>query len=467
MAVLLLMMFTLSSAFDMSIVSYDKSHPDRSMSSWRTFDEVMAMYEDWLVKHGKVYNGLGEKEKRFEIFKDNLRFIDEHNSEETHSFKLGLNQFADLTNEEYRFTYLGVKKPNKKVSKRNDRYVQLLGEAALPDSVDWRTKGAVAPVKDQGSCGSCWAFSTIAAVEGINKIITGDLIVLSEQELVDCDTSYNEGCNGGLMDYAFEFIIKNGGIDTEEDYPYTNHNGRCDTYRKNAKVVSIEAYENVPENDEVALQKAVSNQPVSVAIEAGGRAFQLYQSGIFDGKCGTQLDHGVTIVGYGTENGKDYWIVRNSWGDNWGEAGYVRMERNVVDTKTGKCGIAMEASYPIKTGRNPPNPGPSPPSPVKPPTVCDNYYSCPESNTCCCVYEQYGYCLAWGCCSIEAATCCEDNYSCCPHDYPVCNINEGTCLMSKDNPLGVKAMKRTPAKPFREDGSVVGKSSAQIENQHV
>ncbi|KAK5823970.1 cysteine proteinase mucunain-like [Gossypium arboreum] len=460
MAVLLLMMFTLSSAFDMSIVSYDKSHPDRSMSSWRTFDEVMAMYEDWLVKHGKVYNGLGEKEKRFQIFKDNLRFIDEHNSEETHSFKLGLNQFADLTNEEYRFTYLGVKKPNKKVSKRSDRYVQLLGQAALPDSVDWRTKGAVAPVKDQGSCGSCWAFSTIAAVEGINKIITGDLIVLSEQELVDCDTSYNEGCNGGLMDYAFEFIIKNGGIDTEEDYPYSNHNGRCDTYRKNAKVVSIEAYENVPENDEGALKKAVSNQPVSVAIEAGGRAFQLYQSGIFDGQCGTQLDHGVTIVGYGTENGKDYWIVRNSWGDNWGEAGYVRMERNVVDTKTGKCGIAMEASYPIKTGRNPPNPGPSPPSPVKPPSVCDNYYSCPESNTCCCVFEQYGYCLAWGCCSIEAATCCEDSYSCCPHDYPVCNINEGTCLMSKDNPLGVKAMKRTPAKPFRGDGSVVGKSSA-------
>ncbi|MBA0747233.1 hypothetical protein Gogos_004161 [Gossypium gossypioides] len=153
MAILLLMMFTLSSAFDMSVVSYDKSHPDRSMSSWRTFDEVMAMYEDWLVKHGKVYNGLGEKEKRFEIFKDNLRFIDEHNSEETHSFKLGLNQFADLTNEEYRFTFLGVKKPNKKVSKRSDRYLQLLGEAALPDSVDWRTKGAVAPVKDQGSCG--------------------------------------------------------------------------------------------------------------------------------------------------------------------------------------------------------------------------------------------------------------------------------------------------------------------------
>nr|KJB14608.1 hypothetical protein B456_002G133800 [Gossypium raimondii] len=331
MAMLLLMMFTLSSASDMSIISYDETHPDKSTSSWRTDDEVMAMYEEWLVKHGKTYNGLGEKERRFQIFKDNLRFIDEHNADESQSFKVGLNRFADLTNEEYRAIYLGIKKANRK---------------------------------------------------------------------------------------------------------------------KNAKVVSINDYEDVPVNDEKALKKAVANQPVSVAIEAGGRSFQLYQSGIFDGKCGTQLDHGVTAVGYGTEKGKDYWIVKNSWGSSWGEAGYIRMARNVANTVTGKCGIAMEASYPIKTGENPPNPGPSPPSPIKPPTVCDSYYSCPESNTCCCIYEYYNYCFAWGCCPLEAATCCEDRYSCCPHDYPVCNIHEGTCLMSKGNPLAVKALKRTPAKPF-------------------
>nr|KJB14609.1 hypothetical protein B456_002G133800 [Gossypium raimondii] len=433
MAMLLLMMFTLSSASDMSIISYDETHPDKSTSSWRTDDEVMAMYEEWLVKHGKTYNGLGEKERRFQIFKDNLRFIDEHNADESQSFKVGLNRFADLTNEEYRAIYLGIKKANRKVSKASDRYAALLGEK-LPDSVDWREKGAVAEVKDQGSCGSCWAFSTIAAVEGINQIVTGELLSLSEQELVDCDTSYNEGCNGGLMDYAFEFIIKNGGIDTEEDYPYTARDGTCDPYRKNAKVVSINDYEDVPVNDEKALKKAVANQPVSVAIEAGGRSFQLYQSGIFDGKCGTQLDHGVTAVGYGTEKGKDYWIVKNSWGSSWGEAGYIRMARNVANTVTGKCGIAMEASYPIKTGENPPNPGPSPPSPIKPPTVCDSYYSCPESNTCCCIYEYYNYCFAWGCCPLEAATCCEDRYSCCPHDYPVCNIHEGTCLMVRLSP---------------------------------
>ncbi|CAK9135354.1 unnamed protein product [Ilex paraguariensis] len=451
MATLLLFaFFVLSSALDMSIISYDEHHGEKSFSYLRTDGEVMTMYESWLVKHGKVYNALGEKERRFQIFKDNLRFIDNHNNAgEKATYTLGLNRFADLTNDEYRSVYLGVKPGTKRILSRtkviSDRYTLKVGES-LPDSVDWRTKGAVGPVKDQGSCGSCWAFSTIGAVEGINQIVTGDMIPLSEQELVDCDTSYNEGCNGGLMDYAFQFIIDNGGIDSEEDYPYKGRDGRCDQYRKNAKVVAIDGYEDVTPNSEKALKKAVANQPISIAIEAGGRAFQFYSSGVFTGECGTALDHGVVAVGYGSENGKDYWIVRNSWGPDWGEAGYLRMERNLHDTDTGKCGIAIEPSYPVKTGQNPPNPGPSPPSPVKPPSVCDDYYSCSESSTCCCVYEFNGDCFAWGCCPLDGATCCDDHYSCCPHEYPVCNVYAGTCQMSKDNPLGVKAMKRTLAK---------------------
>jgi len=437
----LLLSLTVASLSDMSIVSYGE----------RSEEEIQRLYQAWKAQHGKLNNALGQDDKRYEIFKDNLKYIDEHNAAAdagVHSFRLGLNRFADLTNEEYRSTYLGTKPAGTRRGKVGDRYKVREGES-LPDSIDWREKGAVAEVKDQGSCGSCWAFSTIASVEGINQIVTGDLISLSEQELVDCDTSYNQGCNGGLMDYAYEFIIKNGGIDTEEDYPYAGYDNRCDANRKNAKVVTIDDYEDVPINSEASLQKAVAGQPVAVAIEGGGRAFQLYSSGIFTGSCGTALDHGVAAVGYGSENGKDYWIVKNSWGSSWGESGYIRMERN-IKSASGKCGIAMEASYPVKDGANPPNPGPSPPSPVTPPSVCDNYYSCPESTTCCCIYPYGGYCFAWGCCPLEGATCCDDHYSCCPHDYPVCDLEDGLCLMgnNKNSPLRTKAMTRMPAKPF-------------------
>ncbi|XP_028767656.1 probable cysteine protease RD21B [Neltuma alba] len=443
---LLLSFLALGSALDMSIIDYDAKHLPKG--ALRDERQVRNMYESWLVRHGKAYNALGEKERRFQIFKDNLNFIDEHNMVENRSFNLGLTRFADLTNDEFRSMYLGAKM-NRSTrllsgSRRSDRYAYRAGDQ-LPDTVDWRAKGAVVPVKDQGQCGSCWSFSTIGAVEGINQIVTGDLISLSEQELVDCDRTYNQGCNGGLMDYAFEFIVNNGGIDTEEDYPYRARDGACDPNRKNARVVTIDGYEDVPENDELSLMKAVANQPVSVAIEAGGRAFQLYHSGVFTGQCGTQLDHGVVAVGYGTENGKDYWLVRNSWGPKWGEEGYIKLERNVAGGKTGKCGIAMEASYPTKKGKNPPNPGPSPPSPSKPETQCDDYYSCPSGSTCCCLYQYQNFCFGWGCCPLESATCCDDHSSCCPSDYPVCDTRTGTCRVSKENPFGVKAFRRSPA----------------------
>ncbi|KAB1998550.1 hypothetical protein ERO13_D12G071300v2 [Gossypium hirsutum] len=348
-----LFFFTLSSATYISTLTLNQNHPSSS-SSWRSDDEVMGLYKSWVIQHGKAYNGIGEEEKRFEIFKDNLRFIDEHNSNNNTTYKLGLNKFADLTNQEYRAKFLGTRTdPRRRLMKSkipSSRYAHRAGDN-LPDSVDWRDHGAVSPVKDQGSCGSCWAFSTIATVEGINKIVSGELVSLSEQELVDCDRSYDAGCNGGLMDYAFQFIMDNGGIDTEKDYPYLGFNNQCDPTKKNAKVVSIDGYEDVP-NNENALKKAVAHQPVSIAIEAGGRAFQLYESGVFNGECGLALDHGVVAVGYGTDdNGQDYWIVRNSWGSNWGENGYIRMERN-INANTGKCGIAMEASYPVKNGAN-------------------------------------------------------------------------------------------------------------------
>ncbi|XP_009775102.1 low-temperature-induced cysteine proteinase-like [Nicotiana sylvestris] len=460
-SILVMLMFSAvssSAAEDMSIISYNEKHHTNGESTvWRTDDEVMSLYESWLVEHKKVYNALGEKDKRFQIFKDNLRYIDEHNSVPDKSYKLGLTQFADLTNEEYKSIYLGTKPDGRSrlLNTQSDRYAPKVGDS-LPDSVDWRKKGVLVDVKNQGQCGSCWAFSAVASIEAVNKIVTGNLISLSEQELVDCDTSDNQGCQGGLMDDAFKFVIQNGGIDTEEDYPYKAKDGKCDQARKNARVVTIDGYEDVPDNDEKALKKAVAGQPVSVAIEAGGKDFQHYKSGIFTGKCGAAVDHGVVAVGYGSENGMDYWIVRNSWGASWGEKGYLRMQRNIGNPK-GLCGIATIASYPVKTGQNPPKPAPSPP-PVKPPTQCDDYNECPAGTTCCCVYEYYKYCFAWGCCPMEGATCCKDHNSCCPHDYPVCNVKAGTCSISKNNPLGVKAMQHILAKPIGTFGNEGKKS---------
>jgi len=193
--------------------------------------------------------------------------------------------------------------------------------------------------------GSCWAFSAVGAMEGIHQITTGYLVSLSEQELVSCDTKGEDhGCGGGYMEEAFEFVIRNGGITTEANYPYEAVDGICKVAAY--PMVQIKGYERVPPNSENALMLAVANQPVSVSLDAENRNFMLYAGGVYTGTCGTQLNHGVTAVGYGTENGTDYWLLKNSWGIGWGDNGYVKMQRGVA-AKEGLCGIAMDSSYPI------------------------------------------------------------------------------------------------------------------------
>ena len=197
------------------------------------------------------------------------------------------------------------------------------------------------PIKNQEQCGSCWAFSTTGSVEGVSFISTGKLPSVSEQQLVDCSGAEgNQGCNGGLMDYGFEYIIKNKGITGETDYPYTAKDGTCAAAGKPV-AATISGYKDVPVNSEVGLETAIVTQPVSVAVEADQSVFQYYTGGVMDSACGTQLDHGVLAVGYGTEGGKEYYKVKNSWGADWGAKGYILLARGAKFNPSGQCGIQM------------------------------------------------------------------------------------------------------------------------------
>ncbi|KAL9251495.1 Senescence-specific cysteine protease SAG39-like protein [Drosera capensis] len=303
-------------------------------------------HEQWMAEHGRVYADDIEKEARFKIFRENVEKIEAYNLMDL-GFTLGVNAFADLTPEEFRGSYTGYKKSSSASSLKSTtfRYENLTD---VPAEVNWVTKGAVTPIKNQGSCGCCWAFSAVAATEGLNQIKTGKLISLSEQEVVDCDVFHSDlGCNGGTPDGAFSYMIRNGGLTTESNYPYTGFQWFCNTGKASQVAAKISTYEDVPTNNEGAMQQAVAMQPISVALEASGFFFQFYMGGVFKGLCGTDLDHAVTIVGYGTAtDGTNYWLIKNSWGTSWGEAGYMRLERGVSDPR-GLCGVAMMPSYPV------------------------------------------------------------------------------------------------------------------------
>ncbi|KAL3017118.1 hypothetical protein AAZX31_06G256500 [Glycine max] len=301
-------------------------------------------HEKWMAQYGKLYTDAAEKEKRFQIFKNNVQFIESFNAAGDKPFNLSINQFADLHNEEFKASLINVQKKESGVETATETSFRYESITKIPVTMDWRKRGAVTPIKDQGNCGSCWAFSTVAAIEGIHQITTGKLVSLSEQELVDCVKGKSEGCNFGYKEEAFEFVAKNGGLASEISYPYKANNKTCMVKKETQGVAQIKGYENVPSNSEKALLKAVANQPVSVYIDAG--ALQFYSSGIFTGKCGTAPNHAATVIGYGkARGGAKYWLVKNSWGTKWGEKGYIRMKRD-IRAKEGLCGIATNASYP-------------------------------------------------------------------------------------------------------------------------
>ncbi|XP_078603227.1 cathepsin L-like peptidase [Branchiostoma floridae x Branchiostoma japonicum] len=311
-----------------------------------------ALWENYKGRYGLSFEE-EEESRRMAIFENNTKFIDKHNNEADlgmHTYWLGHNQFAHMTNDEFVANVIGGglldRNASKSTADRVHEYdANLVG---LPDTVDWRKKGAVTDVKNQN-------IREIGSLEGQNVKKTGKLVSLSAQQLVDCSKSdkdglgrlnpVNDGCNGGLMDLAFEYIETNGGIETEKSYPYTAMDGSC-KFNPAKVFATMTGYVDVPEGDEHALKQALATVgPISVGIDASHSSFQFYHEGVYnEPMCSSnKLDHGVLAVGYGTEDGKDYWLVKNSWGTGWGMKGYIMMTRN----KNNHCGIATMGSYPL------------------------------------------------------------------------------------------------------------------------
>ncbi|XP_063906830.1 procathepsin L-like [Zophobas morio] len=308
-------------------------------------EEVQRRWNDYKTLYQKSYDD-SEEQKRFDIFETNLRTIEDHNKQygdKKVSYKMAVNQFADLTCDEFAQYYARGYKPRNTESKVIPKTKSIYDE--VPEEIDWREKGAVTQVKNQGVCGACWAFSTTGSLEGQNFLKNGVLVSLSEQELVDCIIARSlRGCNGGFLDVAFQYVIDHG-LSTEDDYPYEEADGICHRGDLPSAVTEI-AYLAIFGTSEEALKDAVGTVgPISVGVDA--TKWQFYSEGVFyDATCKTEansLNHAVLAVGYGTEDDGEYWLVKNSYGPEWGMDGYIKLARNRNNT----CGIATEPWYPV------------------------------------------------------------------------------------------------------------------------
>lgn len=328
--------------FSKGIDTFSSMYPESSISSDGTL-KMISDFSKFVNMYGKSYENISKMESAFYNYASTVDMISNHDSETT-GYSIGITQFADMSAEEFnKFKGSGCLYKQQKSS--CGKFSP--SSKTVPDSIDWTVEGGVTDVKNQGQCGSCWSFSATGAIEGAWFVSTGELVSLSEQQLMDCSTSYgNMGCNGGLMDGAFEYAIDKGGMCSEEDVPYQGVDGTCSVC---TPVVKISACTDVTPNNQLHLKEAVSNGPVSIAIEADTTVFQHYTGGVISSaSCGTNLDHGVLIVGYGTDDdGTMWWLVKNSWGDTWGDNGYVKIARTESENDKGVCGIAMQPSYPI------------------------------------------------------------------------------------------------------------------------
>jgi len=322
-------------------------------------DEYQLLFGEYMREFTKVYTH-DDLFFRYSVFKANFDFVHLEN-QKGHTYVLGMNEFADMTNSEFisaKNGFINIRRPflqskNYPPVHAHDHKMGAVDCGDIPSSWDWNAQGAVTGVKNQGTCGSCWAFSTTGSTEACAYFGSGNqtLTSLSEQQLMDCSgPEGNQGCSGGVMDQAFEYIIKqsnngnNGGICTEDSYPYQGVQGQCQDSSCTV-AATMSSYTDVPPMTEsTTLLCAVANQPVSIAIEADSQSFQLYSGGVYnDPGCGTNLDHGVLLTAYGNDSssGLSYWTIKNSWGAQWGEEGFIRIERG-----NNICGVAMQPSYP-------------------------------------------------------------------------------------------------------------------------